>query len=127
MDRGFTLAFAALLLLAGNLSDRFGAKRAFMAGTAGFAVSSLICALAVGASMLVLGRALLGVSAALVLPSSMSVIREAYPRETDRSRALAIWGIGGSSAAAEGSSSAARSRSSTGASSSQSTFPSAWR
>lgn len=62
---GFTLAFAALLLLAGNLSDRFGAKRAFMADTAGFAVSSLICALAVGAGMLVLGRALLGVSAAL--------------------------------------------------------------
>lgn len=62
---GFTLAFAALLLLAGNLSDRFGAKHAFMAGTAGFAVSSLICALAVGAGMLVLGRTLLGVSAAL--------------------------------------------------------------
>ena len=99
---GFTLAFAALLLLAGNLSDRFGAKRAFMAGTAGFAVSSLICALAVGAGMLVLGRTLLGVSAAPVLPSSMSVIREAYPREADRSRALAIWGIGGSLAAAVG-------------------------
>lgn len=62
---GYTLAFVALLLLAGNLSDRFGAKRAFMAGTAGFAVSSLICALAVGAGMLVLGRTLLGVSAAL--------------------------------------------------------------
>lgn len=92
---GFTLAFAALLLLAGNLSDRFGAKHAFMAGTAGFAVSSLICALAVGAGMLVLGRTLLGVSAALLLPSSTSVIREAYPREADRSRALAIWGIGG--------------------------------
>lgn len=99
---GNTLAFAALLLLAGNLSDRFGAKHAFMAGTAGFAVSSLICALAVGAGMLVLGRTLLGVSAALLLPSSMSVIREAYPREADRSRALAIWGIGGSSAAAVG-------------------------
>lgn len=65
---GYTLPFATLLLLAGNLSDRFGAKRAFICGTAGFALSSAICALANSVEMLVLGRALMGVAAALILP-----------------------------------------------------------
>ena len=99
---GYTLPFAALLLLAGNLSDRFGAKRAFIAGTVGFALSSLVCTLAASVGMLVLGRVLLGVSASLILPSSMSVINQAYTDERDRSRALALWGIGGSSSMAVG-------------------------
>ena len=99
---GYTLPFAALLLLAGNLSDRFGAKRAFVAGTVGFALSSLVCTLAASAGTLVLGRVLLGVSASLILPSSMSVINQAYTDERDRSRALALWGIGGSSSMAVG-------------------------
>lgn len=99
---GYTLPFAALLLLAGNLSDRMGARRAFAAGTAGFAASSLVCALASSIEVLILGRALLGVAAALILPSSMALIREAYPRERDRTRALALWGIGGSASAAVG-------------------------
>lgn len=99
---GYTLPFAALLLLAGNLSDRFGAKRAFIVGTIGFALSSLVCTLAVSAGMLVLGRVLLGVSASLILPSSMSVINQAYTYGPDRSKALALWGIGGSSSMAVG-------------------------
>lgn len=99
---GYTLPFAALLLLAGNLSDRFGAKRAFVSGTVGFALSSLVCTMAASAGMLVLGRVLLGVSAALILPSSMAVINQAYPNERDRSKALALWGIGGSSSMAVG-------------------------
>lgn len=99
---GYTLPFATLLLLAGNLSDRFGAKRAFICGTAGFALSSAICALANSVEMLVLGRALMGVAAALILPSSMSLINEAYLTEDHRRRALAAWGIGGSAATAVG-------------------------
>ena len=99
---GYTLPFATLLLLAGNLSDRFGARRIFALGTAAFAASSLICALAGTIGVLIAGRALLGVAAALILPSSMTVINEAYPREADRRRALAIWGVGGSAATAVG-------------------------
>ncbi|AEB06569.1 major facilitator superfamily MFS_1 [Coriobacterium glomerans PW2] len=99
---GYTLPFATLLLLAGNLSDRFGAKRIFLAGTVGFALSSLVCALAPTVQILIGGRLLLGISAALILPSSMSIINEAYSREHDRSLALSIWGIGGSAATACG-------------------------
>lgn len=99
---GYTLPFAALLLLAGNLSDRFGAKRAFVAGTAGFALSSAVCSLSVSVEMLVFGRVAMGVAAALILPSSMSLINEAYDDARDRTRALALWGVGGSAAGAAG-------------------------
>ena len=99
---GYTLPFAALLLLAGNLSDRFGANRVFAWGTAAFGLSSLVCALASSAAMLVAGRVLLGISAAAILPSSMAVINEAYPNEAQRRHALAFWGIGGSAASAAG-------------------------
>ena len=99
---GYTLPFATLLLLAGNLSDRYGAKRIFAAGTGLFGVASLVCGTASSIGMLVLGRALLGTGAALVLPSSMSLIKEGYPDGPSRSRALAFWGIGGSTAAAVG-------------------------
>ena len=99
---GYTLPFAALLLLAGNLSDRFGAKRAFIGGTAGFALSSVICGLANSVEMLVFGRVVMGVAAAFILPSSMALINEAYRTEEHRRRALAVWGIGGSAATAAG-------------------------
>ena len=99
---GYTLPFAALLLLAGNLSDRFGAKRAFIAGTAGFALSSAICSLSGSVEMLIFGRAVMGVAAALILPSSMALINEAYDDPRQRTRALALWGIGGSASGAAG-------------------------
>ena len=99
---GYTLPFATLLLLAGNLSDRFGAKRAFSVGTAVFGIASLVCGFAGSIGMLVFGRALLGVGAALILPSSMSLIREGYPDGPSRAKALAFWGIGGSAATAVG-------------------------
>ena len=99
---GYTLPLAALLLLAGNLSDRFGAKRAFVVGTASFALSSLVCSLAPSIGVLVAGRALMGIAAALILPSSMALVNEAYPTSRDRTRALALWGIGGSASGAAG-------------------------
>ncbi len=99
---GYTLPFAVLLLLAGNLSDRFGAKRAFVAGTASFALSSVICSAAGTIGALIFGRAIMGVAAALILPSSMALINEAYRDEASRRRALAVWGVGGSASAAAG-------------------------
>ena len=99
---GYTLPFATLLLLAGNLSDRFGAKRVFAVGTAAFAAASLVCGLAASVGVLIAGRALLGVGAALILPSSMALIKEGYEDGPARSRALAFWGVGGSASAAVG-------------------------
>lgn len=99
---GYTLAFASLLLLMGNFCDRLGARRMFAVGTAAFGASSVFCMFATSAGMLVAGRALLGVSAAAVLPASMAVIREAYVDDDERARALGIWMSGGSVAAAAG-------------------------
>ena len=99
---GYTLPFATLLLLAGNLSDRHGSKRIFGLGMALFCAASLVCGTALNIVTLVLGRALLGIGAALVLPSSMALIKEGYPDGPSRSKALAFWGIGGSVATAVG-------------------------
>ena len=102
MVDGYTLLFAALLLFAGNLSDRFGAKRVFLAGTALFAAASLSCTFAWSMAVLVAGRCLLGVASALLLPASMALINEANPDPRRRAWALAMWGAGGASASAVG-------------------------
>lgn len=87
----YTLAFASPLLLMGSLTDRFGARRLFAIGIAGFGLSSLLCALSINMEMLILGRALLGVCAAAAVPASMALIKEAYPDATKRAKALGVW------------------------------------
>lgn len=99
---GYTLPFATLLLLAGNLSDRHGSKRIFGIGMALFCAASLVCGFAGTIAVLVAGRALLGTGAALVMPSSLALIKEGYPDGPSRSKALAFWGIGGSVSTAVG-------------------------
>ncbi|MBT1172028.1 MFS transporter [Bifidobacterium sp. MA2] len=99
---GYTLLFAALLLLAGSLADRFGAKRVFLVGATLFGAASLFCSFAWSMAALVAGRCLLGVASALILPASMSLINEANPDPRRRAWALALWGAGGASASAVG-------------------------
>lgn len=99
---GYTLFFAALLLLGGNLSDRLGARRAMTIGTAGFLVASIACALAPTLGFLVGARAVQGATAALMLPASMALVREAYPDARERARALGIWAVGGAVAGTVG-------------------------
>ncbi|RSX51649.1 MFS transporter [Bifidobacterium callimiconis] len=99
---GYTLLFAALLLLAGSLTDRFGAKRLFLAGATLFGAASLFCSFAWSMTALVAGRCLLGVASALILPASMALINEANPNPRRRSWALTLWGAGGASASAVG-------------------------
>ena len=99
---GYSLLFAALLLFAGNLADRWGAKRVFVAGAVLFAAASLFSAFAWSMMALVAGRCLLGVASALILPASMSLINEANPDPRRRAWALSLWGAGGASASAVG-------------------------
>jgi MFS transporter, DHA2 family, methylenomycin A resistance protein len=99
---GYTLMFAALLLSAGSLGDRIGAHRAFALGMTVFVLASAACGLAPDLAVLVASRLLQGAGAALMIPSSLSLIREAFPDPVRRSRALALWTIGGSVAAAAG-------------------------
>lgn len=92
---GYTLLFAALLLFAGNLSDRIGANRALALGIAIFGVTSAACAAAPDIGLLIAARCTQGAGAAVMLPASMALIREAFPDPGRRARALGIWAVGG--------------------------------
>ena len=99
---GYTLMFAALLLSAGNLSDRIGAKRTLGVGILLFLLSSIACAAAPTVGALVAARFVQGVAAAAMLPASMALIREGFPDARERARALGIWAVGGAVATAVG-------------------------
>jgi MFS transporter, DHA2 family, methylenomycin A resistance protein len=99
---GYTLMFAALLLSAGALSDRAGARRAFAAGLAVFVAASAACGLAPGLAALVTARFAQGAAAAMMMPSSMALIGQAYPDPARRARAVAVWAMGASVAATSG-------------------------
>ncbi len=87
----YLLAFACLLLTAAGLGDRFGRRRVFCTGLAGFGVFSAVAALAPGIGILIAARAAQGAAAALVLPLTLTMISEAYPPEA-RGKAIGIWG-----------------------------------
>ena len=92
---GYTLLFAALLLFAGNLSDRIGAKKAMALGIALFGVTSAACAFAPSAALLIAARCAQGAGAAIMLPASMALVREAFPDPARRAKALGVWAVGG--------------------------------
>jgi DHA2 family methylenomycin A resistance protein-like MFS transporter len=99
---GYTLMFAALLLFAGTLSDRIGARQAYGAGLAIFVAASVACALAPALGVLVAARFVQGTGAAVMLPASLAMIREAYTDPVKRARAIALWAVGGAVASAAG-------------------------
>ncbi|MFF9164420.1 MFS transporter [Streptomyces longwoodensis] len=98
----YTLAFAALMLSTGAFSDRAGASRAYALGTAVFTLASAACGLAPGLPSLIGARVVQGVAAAVVLPASLALVRQAYPDPARRARAVAAWAAGGSAAVALG-------------------------
>jgi DHA2 family methylenomycin A resistance protein-like MFS transporter len=99
---GYTLMFAALLLSAGALSDRIGARQAFGGGLAAFVVASAACGLAPSIGALVAARLAQGAAAAMILPSSLALIRERYPGAAERARAIALWSVGAGVASSAG-------------------------
>src|SRR5699024_4524642 len=99
---GYTIMFAALMLPAGVLADRLGASRAFRYGLIGFLSGAAVCVLAPTIGVLIAGRFVLGTSAAMMLPSSMAMLRDAFPEPKERARAISIWAMGGAGASASG-------------------------
>ncbi|MFI2207481.1 DHA2 family efflux MFS transporter permease subunit [Streptomyces sp. NPDC020192] len=99
---GYTLMFAALLLSAGALSDRVGARRAFAAGLTVFVFASAACGLAPSLGVLIASRFVQGAGAAAMMPATLALIREAYDDQVKRARAIALWAMGGAAAAASG-------------------------
>ena len=86
----YTMTLAGLLLLAGSLGDKYGRKKVFVIGVVWFAVASLLCGAAPGATFLILARALQGVGAALLTPGSLAIL-EAVFRPDDRGKAIGAW------------------------------------
>jgi MFS family permease len=125
---GYTLMFAALLLTAGSLTDRIGARRAFGAGLAVFVAASAACGLAPTLGALVAARFVQGSATAVMMPSSMALIRQAFADPVARGRAVAVWAMGGAVASSSGPVLVGCSTWSTGGGSSSSTCRSArWR
>ncbi|MFI7502376.1 MFS transporter [Streptomyces sp. NPDC049687] len=91
VTNGYTITFAALLLTAGWLSDRYGGRRVFLWGLAAFGVLSGVSAAATTLGALVGLRLALGVAGALLLPASLAVITNAYTDPADRARAVGNW------------------------------------
>jgi DHA2 family methylenomycin A resistance protein-like MFS transporter len=98
----YTLMFAALMLSAGAIVDRAGARRAYAWGVALFTLASLGCAVAPGIGALIAARVAQGGAAAVVMPASLALIRQAYEDARVRARAIALWTVGGSVAMAAG-------------------------
>jgi MFS transporter, DHA2 family, methylenomycin A resistance protein len=98
----YTLAFAGLLLSAGALSDRVGARRAFTVGAGLFVLASAACGLAPGLGLLIAARFVQGSAAAVLMPSSMALLSHAFPEGPARARAIAVWAMGGVAASTSG-------------------------
>jgi len=98
---GYLLPLSSLLLLGGALGDRYGRKRVLLAGITVFALASLLCALAPRLALLVAGRLLQGVGAAMLLPNSLAVLSATFEGKR-RGRAVGIWAAAGAAAGAIG-------------------------
>jgi MFS transporter, DHA2 family, methylenomycin A resistance protein len=88
----YTVVFAGLLLSAGSLGDRLGARRVFDAGLVLFTLASAACAAAPTVPVLVGARVAQGLGAAMLVPSSLALLRAAYSEPRERARAVGAWG-----------------------------------
>jgi EmrB/QacA subfamily drug resistance transporter len=95
----YTLPLASLILLGGSLGDHQGRRRWLVIGTALFGAASLVCALATTLEVLLVGRTLQGIGAALLLPNSLALLNGAYEGEA-RGQAIGTWAAAGAIAAA---------------------------
>jgi EmrB/QacA subfamily drug resistance transporter len=88
---GYSLVFAALLLPGGTLGDRWGRRRAYLAGLALFTAGSALTALAPNLAVLLTGRAAQGLGAAALVPQSLAILRVTYPDLARQAKAFSIW------------------------------------
>jgi len=99
---GYTLMFAALLVSAGAVSDRAGARRVFRVGLVVFVLASTACGAAPRMWFLVLARVVQGSAAAVMMPASLALVRQAFADPAGRARAIARWTVGGAVAIVAG-------------------------
>jgi len=87
----YPLVCASLLILFGTLGDRIGRRRVLLLGYALFGVASGVAAFAPSAHTLILARALLGVGGAMIMPATLSILRQVFPDRRERALAIGIW------------------------------------
>jgi EmrB/QacA subfamily drug resistance transporter len=91
----YTLCFAALLIPAGALADRYGRRLSLVGGLVVFAIGSLVAASATSANVLIADRVLMGMGAAFVMPATLSILNAVFPPR-ERAQAIAAWsGVAG--------------------------------
>src|SRR3954453_8998786 len=88
----FNLLFAASVLAAGSLSDRFGRKGMLLAGLAVFGVASLAGGLTDSPGQLIAARAVMGLGAAMVFPATLSLLTNVFTERGERARVIGLWG-----------------------------------
>ncbi|WP_155055504.1 MFS transporter [Streptomyces blattellae] len=87
----YPLVCASLLILFGTLGDRVGRRRVLLLGYGLFGVASAMAALADTAQLLIAARALLGVGGAMIMPATLSILRQVFPDRRERALAIGIW------------------------------------
>lgn len=96
----YSLVAAPLLLTFGTLGDYFGRRLVLVIGYLVFGVASLAAALSTSVPALIASRAALGVGGAMIMPATLSILRQAFPDRTERRTAIGVWsGVAGSGAA----------------------------
>ena len=92
----FVLLLASLMLTGGTIGDLYGRKRAFLIGLTIFTLGSLACALAPAVGVLIGARAVQGIGAAVMLPSTLAILTNTFPDYKERAQAIGIWaGVSG--------------------------------
>ncbi|MBV9820252.1 MAG: MFS transporter [Solirubrobacterales bacterium] len=89
---GYSLSFAALVLAAGSLGDRYGRRPALLIGLLGFAAASAVGAVCANPGQLIAVRFVMGTFAALIFPTTLSVITNTFPDRKQRAAAVGVWG-----------------------------------
>ncbi|WP_409472980.1 MFS transporter [Streptomyces sp. HC307] len=87
----YPLVCASLLILFGTLGDRVGRRRILLLGYALFGVASAMAAVADTAQVLIVARALLGVGGAMIMPATLSILRQVFPDRRERALAIGVW------------------------------------
>ena len=99
---GYILVFASLLLAGGRLADVYGRRRLFLIGLGIFTVASFAAGIASGSAELIAARAVQGLGAALVTPTTLAIITATFPGKRERAAAIGVWSAVGALALAVG-------------------------
>ncbi len=99
---GYSLAFASFLLPGGALGDRRGGKSIFLAGVVLFTLASTLCSVAPSLLVLLVARALQGIGAALLVPTTLALLQTTFSEARGRARAVGIWSAVGNIGAISG-------------------------